>query len=780
MNFKGNISSDDINQVSSMNNPPAYEEGFEDSNSDSGFGGGDDLDDLFNLGGDDDDFGGFGDSSSSGGDDIFSGSGSSGGSSFGNDSFGGMNSGFGGMNSGFGGMNSGFGGMNSGMSPFGMNQGMNGGMNGAGQNQPKVDAFDKAMEAGADVSKSLWQIMVEIVNSLKVRHADDYGYLSRNLMVSGGVLSAVGLILGIAGTTTGVKFISFSGMGMQTMLGGALTLALGVTGIGISAFVLADKGPTADEPVEQVPEIPASEDNYVDDYEENLGEEVDDLFDGDFDLNFNDLDDEEDDFFNGGSDDEQDTFSADLNDIEQAPIDFAAELENIQENSVISRETLFNTFRPMLPTCTPTFSDSHEIDPDSEDFLYMQTICLKALSNLANIPLNEVQSKLESVTETFFSYELRLKRINKVKKELDLAREIEVYMRDNAEDDAVNASVSIEGDFYKIVVTKGVTAVITLGDIFRKEHCRDFFINTKNKLPVVIGIDELGNVLLEDAKVFDTMLITGKPRSGKSWYVLSILICLMLFNSPEEIQMCIIDPKESNLFKTISLLPHVFGLHNDEHVLNILNDIITVEGPRRKKLLSDHRCDDIWALRKKGVILPLLYVVMDEFITIKNNLDSDDQKDLTLKMQTLISQLPSLGIRLIFISHRATGIVDKTNRTMIQLCASVKGDADDVKETLGIQKWERALVLPGDIALKASTMKSAKYARGTALTPDDGDNTIFIETAAKAFYKMGVDIPDMSHLRIAYNRDAEYIKSELGSDSIREQFSADSVLSSLA
>ena len=36
--------------------------------------------------------------------------------------------------------------------------------------------------------------------------------------------------------------------------------------------------------------------------------------------------------------------------------------------------------------------------------------------------------------------------------------------------------------------------------------------------------------LLADAKYYDTMLIAGKPRSGKSWYVLSILMSLMLFN----------------------------------------------------------------------------------------------------------------------------------------------------------------------------------------------------------------------------------------------------------
>lgn len=174
---------------------------------------------------------------------------------------------------------------------------------------------------------------------------------------------------------------------------------------------------------------------------------------------------------------------------------------------------------------------------------------------------------------------------------------------------------------------------------------------------MITGINELGEVILDDAKNFDTILIAGKPRSGKSWYVLSILMALMLFNPPEWVQFLIIDPKKSNLFKTMSLMPHVFGLHDDSNILKVLDDVIEVEAPRRKDMLASERCDDIWALRDKGIMLPILYIVIDEYITVINNLDKDQQKEFDTKFQVIISQLPSLGIRLLFVPHRATGIV---------------------------------------------------------------------------------------------------------------------------
>lgn len=798
MNLSNKVSADDMQRVNDIRNHPQFEPGFEGGDDD--FGGDDfNLNDIFG-----DDSGMSDDSSGGGGlDSLFGSSDSTFGSdnSFGSNNGGFGSGGFGSNNGGFGSNNSGFGsgGFGSNNGGFGANNGGFGANNGGfgsggfgGINSPfgqqpqnmqgqqaGPDRMDKAIDASIDTAKTLGEILVELIKSVKMRNADDIGYLSRNSIITGGVLLGGGLLIGIIGKIAGIAMLSFSGLGAQTMLCGGLLLATGISGIGASALVLERVGRSNAGSVNDIEDIPSGDDNFSQEYSDNIGDELDDLFgdefdnlldgDSDDDETFS-LDDDSNDLSDSSDSDDYSDDNYDETDIE--PIDFTAKLEEIPENQVINRQTLFNTFKPLFPTNTPNFANVKEIDKDSEDFNALETICLKALSNIANCQLEEIDSSLESANESFFSYELRLKRINKVKKTDELAREIEAYMRDSSEDDGVNATVSIEGDFYKIIVTKGESAVVTFGDVFRQDYCCDFFLNSKNKLPMISGIDELGKVIVEDAKNFDTMLIAGKPRSGKSWYVLSILMSLMLFNSPEDVQFCIIDPKESNLFKTMALMPHVCGLHNDEHILDILGDIIDVEAPRRKKLLADNRCDDIWALKKKGINLPVLYVVIDEYITVVNNLDKDGQKEFDAKIQTLISQLPSQGIRLIFVPHRATGVVNKTNRTMLQFTAAVRADTADVIDTLGIQKWQRALTKPGDIAIKSATMKNATYVRGAALTTDDGDNTIFMENAAKAFYKMGVEMPDMRNMRIAVNRDEEYIKNELGGQNI-VQFNAD-------
>lgn len=744
------VSMDDVESVRDLRNPPEFEPGFGDSNfgdSDDIFGGSDDI-----FGNSDDIFGNsndiFGESNNS--NDIFGGSNSSNdifGSSFGNTGFG---------NNGFG--NTGFG--------------------NTGNARSEPDRFDKAMDALWDSGGGCLGILSELAKSIKTRTADDFGYLSSVYMQCGFLISIIGLVLGIIGGISKLDILYLSGgIAGHGLIAGLFILGTGLSGLGFSAIQVAKTAKSGGtENVKNIPDIHnIDKDDAIDEYEENIDDMLEDLFgNDDEDANYKD----DFDFDNELNSLGESNRDLGIEESKSAPvfnssakIDFGKEVENVQENAYLSRELLFNTFKNFLPYNTPDFAKVVNIDEKSDTFAKLEAIALKALCNVAKCELQDIKSKLESAKETFFSYELRLKRIKGIKNTDEIAREMEAYFRESSTDTSVNATVDIEGDFYKVIVTKGESAVVTFGDVFNLDYAREFFLDTKNKLPIITGIDELGKVILDDAKVFDSMVIAGKPRSGKSWYVLSILMCLALFNTPEDVSFVIIDPKESNLFNTFSLLPHVAGLHNDDNVLEVMDDIIENEAPRRKKLLADNRCDDIWALRSKGIKLPVLYLIMDEYITIRNNLGILD-KELDIKLQTIISQLPSLGIRLLAVPHRVTGVVNKTNRTMLQYTASVKGDVEDVKDTLGINKWTRSLTKPGDIAIKTSTMQNAMYVRGAALTTSDEENTELIRNVAKAFYKMGVDLPDNSAMRVAAVRNEKLIREELQENSRRVQFSS--------
>ena len=50
----------------------------------------------------------------------------------------------------------------------------------------------------------------------------------------------------------------------------------------------------------------------------------------------------------------------------------------------------------------------------------------------------------------------------------------------------------------------------------------------------------------------------------------------------------------------------------------------------------------------------------------------------------IITQLPSLGIGILIVPHRAQGVVDKTTRSQMQFRAAVRATDDVIKETFPI------------------------------------------------------------------------------------------------
>lgn len=627
------------------------------------------------------------------------------------------------------------------------------------------DTFDRALEASEKTIVSAGNIVVDLVKSIKNRNFDDLAYYASNVITTSVIVSIASIVIAVIGGASGIKLLSFRGVPTSITISGIAAIGMGVSLMGISAMAISKYGVKSSS-ASTLDDIPDGEDNYISEYEDHIGDELEELLGLDFESELDnyklDYDDKETD---GGLKERSKSEN-------KKSIDYDSSLGSIMENRVINRRTLVDTFIPLLPKETPEFANVKEIAEDSDEFLALETICFKAIANLINCSdIGETGSRLESAKQTIFAYELMLKRVSKVKNIDSLAREIEAYMREDSSDSDVNASVSIEGDYYKIIVSKAPERksaleepkpkIVTLGDILNIEIYKEYLLNEKNQLPIINGITELGEVLIEDAKPINSMMIVGKARSGKSWFVTSFMMSLMLFNTPESVQFVVVDPKMSLMFKTMSLMPHVCGLHNEDNILDVLDDIIEREAPRRKKLLADNRCEEIWALRKKGIMLPILYLVIDEYITVKNSLDKDEQKQFNAKVQTLMTQFPSQGIRILIVPHRSQGIVDKTNRTILDYIAAIRSDIVEVKDTLGLPKWGRALTQPGDMAIKSISMKDAMYAKGPALTTSDDENIKFIEMAAKAFYKMGVEIPDMSSMRIACNRDEDYIKETL-------------------
>lgn len=683
-----------------------------------------------------------------------------------------------------------------------MAQGGGGGVMGGFQNSLELQQQQQAAQTGPDWGdiviesagkglKATGKLFKELLKSIASRTADDIGYFGRNAMIAGIPAVITGILFLIMAGPTGWKGFGFFGLGGILLLAGIGTSGVGALTMGIAAELTGAK-PVS--PAEAMEELSDTADQAVEPYVENIEDSVGNVVTDDLLAELNDILSDTPDFsaspepVSAGIEQEPDIDLPELPDFDELDKQVQA------TKKTLTRDNLLSTFLPYFMQKTPKFRETITITPDSQVYEIIRATIIKAIANLQNLPIEKVTQRCISIEETFFSYKVVFERVKKMKNTKDIATELETYFRatvdpeglteEEVRNQRLRIKVTVEpvADTWEITINKGTSGIITMGDILAGEREYNYFKNEKNALPYIAGITELGSVLLDDAGNALEMLISGKQRSGKSWYVNSILTSIVTFNPPEDVALIINDPKNSTMFNTLALFPHVIGLHNGDNILEIFREVIDVEAPKRAELLRQARCENIKDYNKKfpDKKMPYLFIVIDEVLSIRDCLaqvrDGEKEADAKARMReftssllVILSKLPYIGVGIIMVPHRATGVIDKTSRTLLKLKAAVMAEDDEIDETLG-EKIDRRLTAPGDIAVRIMSMPSAKYVRGPAVADDDVKTAETLRRIAKGFYSMGVEVPNWQYLKVSYNRDEEYIRNELFGDTIRMQF----------
>jgi hypothetical protein len=625
---------------------------------------------------------------------------------------------------------------------------------------------------------------MDIISSFKNRNIDDWADLANLWIKIGLPLFGVGIISAIIGVIGDISVLRLGSLGGSFCFGGLVILSAGLCSLGMMAYLRALGGEYASTggnlkqiktaPVPQLAAANVEKEainsfGFEDEEEEESAESMtnDDIGKPDEEVSslLNEL-------FGDNKDDSDNSFPFLEKKEEEKPveetkdIDYDDLLSKVRpDTTYLNRQMLFDTFHGFFPLCSKDFADIKEYDPGDEIYATMGAKINKALELLLPNKLPEVREvQIENIRETHFAYEVTFSRIkDKSLKLTALADEMLNHFKEKVNDEDISITIETIGDKNIAIITKGASSPVTVGDCFTKSDVAGYITDTKHKLPFISGITELGEVQMSDLKDYLTMCITGRPRSGKSWYVNSILTTLAAFNTPEDIQFIIVDPKKTALFKTFALLPHVAGLHDGTDILDVFRDIMESEAERRKKLLADARVDNIWEyMDSTGVKLPVIMIVIDEIVTIYSDLKEQNlHKEFQNYIKKILTQLPFIGIGLMMIPHRTTGILDPLTRMNVSYKSAVMATQDAIKEELGISGWNRPLTLPGDMAVTTASWKSPRYLKGTGLAVKDSETRKLIEEMAKAWYKIGVELPDMNSVGVGFNRDEAYVKEEL-------------------
>ncbi len=230
-------------------------------------------------------------------------------------------------------------------------------------------------------------------------------------------------------------------------------------------------------------------------------------------------------------------------------------------------------------------------------------------------------------------------------------------------------------------------------------------------------------------------LVAGMTGSGKSEFLISVLLDIAVHNSPKDVSFLIFDFKGGGMLQAFTfagkLLPHIAGTltnldgYEMERVLYALKK--TCE--KRQELFvrmhemtdkSISHIDDYRREWKEGMELPVLshlLIVVDEFAQLKK-----EQPQFMDELISIARIGRSLGIHLLLATQKPAGIISEQIRANMSftVCLRVK-DVQDAIEVINDRR-PAAIKRPGEFYL--SSRNTIRYGRAVYLGTKGKEGTI--------------------------------------------------------
>ena len=261
-----------------------------------------------------------------------------------------------------------------------------------------------------------------------------------------------------------------------------------------------------------------------------------------------------------------------------------------------------------------------------------------------------------------------------------------------------------------IEVPNSEMALVSLRDILEV----DTFTRSRKMLSFALGRDVSGLPIGADLAGMPHLLIAGTTGSGKSVCVNAILTCLLLYNTPDEVRMVLVDPKRVEL-TGYNGIPHLLApvVVEMERVLGALQ-WMTREMDRRYHTFAQVGARNIadynTRIKAQGhKKLPYLVIVIDELADLM--MIAPDETERTI---TRLAQLArATGIHMVLATQRpsvdvVTGLIKANFPARIAFAVSSNTDSRVILDQPGAER----LLGRGDMLYQSPEAPSAVRLQG--------------------------------------------------------------------
>lgn len=257
------------------------------------------------------------------------------------------------------------------------------------------------------------------------------------------------------------------------------------------------------------------------------------------------------------------------------------------------------------------------------------------------------------------------------------------------------------------------------------------FTGRQSNLSFVLGESVSGAYEVADLESMPHLLIAGRTGSGKSVCINSILLSLLYQNSPEDLQLILVDPKRVEL-TLYNEIPHLKGgrvITDSKHVVNALKYAIA-EMERRLKLFEQVKVRDLASYRAKErrgetyvdkngpdgrprtlplEAIPYIVIVIDEMA----DLMMSHGKEVEGAIVRLAQMSRAAGIHLVLATQKpiadvVTGLIKSNIPAKIAFAVSNQMDSRIILDTGGAEK----LIGKGDMLYSAPGSSQPKRIQG--------------------------------------------------------------------
>lgn len=285
-----------------------------------------------------------------------------------------------------------------------------------------------------------------------------------------------------------------------------------------------------------------------------------------------------------------------------------------------------------------------------------------------------------------------------------------------------------------IEVPNKKTAMVRLKELLKSNT----FNERKSNLMLALGKDISGNYVFGNLEKMPHLMIAGSTGSGKSVCINAVLLSLLYQNSPDDLQLILVDPKRVEL-SLYNGIPHLIGngvIVENNKVVNALRWAV-VEMEKRYRMLQDTGSRDIASFNQKAEQgekrryfdensdeeveedlnrIPYIVIVIDELA----DLMASHGKEVEGAIVRLAQMARAVGIHLIISTQRPsveviTGLIKANVITRIAFQVASQVDSRTILDMSGAEK----LLGNGDMLFLSSESPKPKRLQGVYVSEQE-------------------------------------------------------------